>query len=248
MSGYLSPRFDWQRGGAIASRHYVIASTYRCGSSYLSARLWRTGLLGAPWEYFNYESEMELMQTRLGTSDPDEYIDRLISRRTSANGVFGFKAHFHHFEAALKHSASLREMMGDANFIYLDRRDKLAQAVSMAKALQSRAWISLGTARHAPLFYSFEFIKACLEELKNSSESWWRWFEAAGKTPRIVIYEDLMLNADAVVDGIIEYIDVDRSHVSNVNIPEPSKQSDDVNREWIERFTQEWRLATKVTA
>ena len=37
---------------------------------------------------------------RLGLESVDDYLARLMPLRTSANGGFGVKCHYHHFEAA----------------------------------------------------------------------------------------------------------------------------------------------------
>ena len=52
----------------------------------------------------------------------------------------------------------------------INRRDKVAQAVSMANAIQTNAWLSLATARRNPLFYNREFISACLQEVRTQTE------------------------------------------------------------------------------
>jgi len=247
MTGYIGSRFDWEES-TRATQCYVIASTYRSGSTYLSTALWRTGVLGAPWEYFNYESEMGLMQARLGVSEFDSYLEKLLPLRTSPNGVFGFKAHFHHFESARERSAKFREMIAEAKFIYIDRRDKLAQAVSLAKALQERAWISLGSPHRPPVFYSFEFIQACLDEIKRQAEGWWRWFESSGRKPFLIVYEELVSDSDRSVDLLRHFLRVAGEDGVPVEIPLPEKQSDEVNADWVGRFGDEWRAKKRLRA
>ena len=40
-------------GSAAQRKSYVVASSYRCGSTFFCSALWRTGVLGAPAEYLN---------------------------------------------------------------------------------------------------------------------------------------------------------------------------------------------------
>ena len=127
-------------------KSYVVASSYRCGSTYFCSELWRTGVLGAPAEYLNVgEGRMlrHVMESRLQASSPEDYFVKLLACRTSSNGVFGMKAHFHHFEPALDWCPSMLERLSPVTYIYLSRRDKLAQAVSMAKAMQTNGWTSM---------------------------------------------------------------------------------------------------------
>src|ERR1700722_2545763 len=69
---------------------YAIAATPRSGSSFLCLKLWETGLLGAPWEYFHLQFSWPLVR-RLAPTSPEEYYNGVCQRRTSPNGVFGFK-------------------------------------------------------------------------------------------------------------------------------------------------------------
>src|SRR6476646_5101707 len=71
---------------------YLLASVPRAGSTYFSHLLWRTGCLGAPLEYLNFEpagpygfaAESPQLQRQLWRS--------VLRRRCSPNGVFGLKA------------------------------------------------------------------------------------------------------------------------------------------------------------
>ena len=105
---------------------YVVASTPRSGSSYLCNQLWSTGLMGAPGEYFNYQGMMLLMAARLRPNNLVEYLRRLFMLRTSANGVFGFKAQWDQFQLVI--NGGLLGLLHRLRFIYLERTDRLAQA------------------------------------------------------------------------------------------------------------------------
>src|SRR5262249_13182638 len=93
----LTAKFDFPTP-TKPTTFYMVASTPRSGSTYLCYQLWGTGQLGAPQEYFNYNSLMLEMAVRLGTTNIHDYVRRLFEIRTSANGVFAFKAHWSHFQ------------------------------------------------------------------------------------------------------------------------------------------------------
>ena len=76
----------------------MLAGTPRSGGNYLCHLLWRTGLMGAPMEYFNFHTLMLQMAVRLGVTSLADYVQRLLRVRTSPNGVFGYKAHFDHLQ------------------------------------------------------------------------------------------------------------------------------------------------------
>src|SRR5450432_3552170 len=94
-------RLDYARATPVR-KSYVIASSYRSGSTYLSWLLWKSGLLGAPSEVLNPTSELVLFMNRFKTTSQADYLAKLVQKRTGRNGVFGMKAHFHHFEGFLK--------------------------------------------------------------------------------------------------------------------------------------------------
>ena len=159
-------------------KSYLVASSYRCGSTYLCWLLWETGLLGAPSEVLNPTSELRLLMNRFKTSSPAQYVAKLLERRTSRNGVFGMKAHFHHFEAFWKDYPALLETLAPMTYIYINRRDKIAQAVSMAKALQTNRWHSrMEEGPKPPMSYDRETIAHCLADIDLQEVTWRRWFD-----------------------------------------------------------------------
>jgi LPS sulfotransferase NodH len=240
LSGISSARYDLKGQGPFR-RAYIIAASYRCGSTHLCTRLWKTGLLGAPFEYLNYEHEMKYLYSRLGADSPEDYLDRLIARRMSDNGVFGLKSHFHHFRAALRACPSALRRLQPLQFIFIRRDDKIAQAVSLAKALQTRAWLGLTSLeRHdVPLFYCGKFICACLEEIRRQEASWLDWFETQKCTPHVVLYEDLLRDERQTVAKLCTLLGVANDKPSTGEVPVVNRQSDSLNAEWISRFKAE---------
>jgi trehalose 2-sulfotransferase len=219
---------------------YFVASSYRCGSQYLCWRLWQTGLLGAPSEVLAPTNELRIFMNRFKTSSPAEYIAKLVARRTSRNGVFGMKAHFHHFEAFLKDYPALLEVLAPMTYIYISREDRIAQAVSMAKALQTGRWTSrMEGASNAPLQYDREMIANCLEDIMQQDVNWRRWFESHNVTPFEVTYNQVATDAAGVVRGVVELLGVENDEPDEVSVPPVKKQGDETNQEWIERFERE---------
>jgi LPS sulfotransferase NodH len=247
MPGYGSARYDLPRCAEVG-KVFVIASAYRAGSTMLATTLWEKGTFGAPWDYFNFESrEMDIMMARIGAKSLDEYVAKLFQLRVSPNGVFGTKTHFHHFESVLQQSKELRRRLAGARYIYVNRRDKIAEAISMAKALQTNSWTSFASARRVPLFYSHEFISDCLREVMRQTEDWWRWFGSCAIEPYVVEYEEFIADVPAGVDGIARWLNIDVRSGAEVVLPKVERQSDGVNREWQERFLAETKAGFEFT-
>jgi LPS sulfotransferase NodH len=238
LSGFSAARYD-MAGNCALTQSYVIAASFRSGSTHLCTCLWKTGRLGAPFEYFNYEHEMKFMYERLRASSPEDYLEKLLVNRISRNGVFGVKAHFPHFLEALRFIPTLLERLAPVQFIYLRRRNQVAQAVSLAKAYQTRAWLSVRSSpeRRVPLFYSGAFIQACLQEVASQNDAWTQWFQRNGIAPYRVWYEDLIQREAEVTTAICALLGVQGDAPFAARVPRTEQQSDDINADWIDRFT-----------
>jgi LPS sulfotransferase NodH len=235
------PRLDFDHSSPLR-KSYFIASSYRSGSQFLCWQLWETGVLGAPCEYLNPGYELRLLKKRFNVFSNSNYITELLRRRTSRNGVFGMKAHFPHFEAFIKEYPPLLEALSPLTYIYISRSDKVAQAVSMAKALQTGWWTSRMEEGPKPaLRYDRAMISNCLEEVEQQDLNWRHWFETHGVTPLQVTYDDLTANAEGVVRSIVELLGVQDDEREEVSVPPAKKQGDETNQEWIERFERETR-------
>jgi LPS sulfotransferase NodH/2-polyprenyl-3-methyl-5-hydroxy-6-metoxy-1,4-benzoquinol methylase len=233
-------RFDFEHSAPLR-KSYIIASSARSGSTYLARSLAQTGLLGTPSEVFNSATnELQTLMARFKAYSAADYIAKLLARRTSRNGIFGIKAHFHQFEAFLKKYPALLEALAPVTYIYIDRRDKVAQAVSMAKALQTDQWSSQWRGRPDPVLrYDRGLIEKSLKEVELQDARWLQWFETHDIAPFRVTYEDLIADPAGIVRGIVELLGVRNDEPDVVRVPTVEKQSDDTNQEWIERFARE---------
>ncbi len=234
-----SERLDFNHFGPLR-KSYIVASSIRSGSEYLCWSLWQTGVLGAPTEVFNPTGDLPILMNRFKATSPADYVAKLVAHRSSRNGVFGMKAHFHHFEAFLSEYPALLEVLSPLTYIYITRHDKVAQAVSMAKALQTCWWTSrVEEGPRPPLRYDREMIAQCLADAELQDLNWRRWFEAHNVTPFQVTYDALTADAAGVVRSIVELLGVQNDARDQVSAPPAKKQGDETNQEWIERFQRE---------
>ena len=130
----LKPRF-----------RYVVFSVGRTRSELLCAYLVQHAI-GVPFEYFHHEF-MRRIAARLGCMSPDGRIDvqryvELLESKRSRNGIFGTKLQPHQLltlsgEDDAKASVLLRRF---DRMILLRRRDKVLQAISIARAHLTNQW------------------------------------------------------------------------------------------------------------
>ena len=62
----------------------------------------------------------------------------------------------------------LLDLLAPVTYIYIQRQDKVAQAVSMAKATQTGAWVAQAKANTANLNYDRDLISKCLNFLERA--------------------------------------------------------------------------------
>lgn len=109
--------------------------------------LYATGSAGDPLEYLN-NKWMTLQLQSNPAADPDFNVDRFLGdwekRRTSPNGVFGIKLHYYQMRRVWRGNdrAAARYLGGYDHRILLSRRDKIAQAVSLYRAITTQIWSS----------------------------------------------------------------------------------------------------------
>jgi trehalose 2-sulfotransferase len=234
---------DFPRPVALR-KSYIVASTPRSGGAFLCAQLWKTGVLGAPAEYLSYPSGRlgRRMAKRLEPSSHADYIAKVIACRTSKNGVFGVRVHFKDFRETLVRVPETLSMLAPATYIYVDRRDKLAQAVDLARAVQANRRVSALELRASRLRYDRNLISKCLGSLERARLDWTRWFESHGVDPLVVTYEDLAADKAEVVRSIVEFLGVDGDEPEEVRrLREFEPRADGVKDEWAARFEREIR-------
>ena len=231
--------FDFE--GPIALRKsYIIASLPRSGSQFLSGELWKTGVLGAPCEYLFPAYDMRPMMNRLRATSPADYIAKLVACRTSPNGVFGMNVHIQHFKPFLRGYPALLDVLEPLSFIHTTRRNKIAQAVSMAKAYQTSTWTSLQTrAVTSPTTYNRELIERCIEDLAHQEQEWEQWFVDYDVRPFRLAYEDLAADRAGSIQAITAFLGIEGDERKAIEIPPVERQSDGTNAEWIARFEVE---------
>jgi LPS sulfotransferase NodH len=232
-------RLDFTHGTPMR-QSYIVASSPRSGSTYFCRLLGQSGLLGTPSEVLNPGFDLKGFKNRFKASSPADYIAELIARRTAKSGVFGLKAHFENFEGFLKEYPALLDVLSPVTYIYINRRDRVAQAVSMARALQTNQWSSQAHDGKKPeLRYNRELIANAMKEVELQDAGWLNWFKAKNITPFRLTYEDLLADPAGTVQRVVEHLGVQDAERDEVKVPPVEKQGDDTNQEWIERFRRE---------
>ena len=214
---------------------YLICSTPRCGSTYLAREMWLTGCMGAPHEYFNYDTVLLQLSARLGARNMTDYTDRLLRARTGPNGIFGMKLHLDHFRFFYEFSGQYGRF-APIKFIWMDRTGLVEQAVSHVMAKQTGVWTAahdeVGKAEYKP-----SSIERSVRVIKNMQAAWAGFFKKSGNRPYRVNYEDFCSRPAEIIGEIADFLGVELSHGSRIgNLPPVERQSDETKVEWAARF------------
>jgi LPS sulfotransferase NodH len=221
---------DFPRYAGRPAHQYLIASSQRSGSYLLSYLLRETGQLGFPLEYLHPE-HAPMWRQRFDVGSMNEVILKLFEWRTSPNGWFGIKAHWPHYVWARKQGVD--DVLRLGRFIRMERKDRLAQAVSLALARKTGAWVSLQQNGAAPP-YDSAAIAGALDTLDRHSRAWDEWARSNGIEPIHILYEDLVADPLGVVNRVLDEFGLDQ--VDELPPVPLKKQASAVNGEWIRRY------------
>ena len=211
IRNWMDARLDFSESPPLR-KSYVVASSYRSGSTYFCY---------AALEHGRAWSSGRISQCRRGQDVAAR--DGAPASSDFSGGLFRETARLPHLEqrrvwdeSALPSLRARRwtgvrtmiELLSPVTYIYLCRRDAVAQAVSMAKAMQTNRWTSMDDEVETVLRYDEFLITQCLEEIQRQKIGWLRWFELNNITPFVLSYEDLIANAAGAIGSVVKLLDV----------------------------------------
>jgi LPS sulfotransferase NodH len=225
-----------------------------------------TGLPRRPREYFEEADTAELdlplgdgsgtMEGRAGTPTPWtastawNYLEWVFNRATTPNGIFAAKVMWGYLPDFL---AFLRQLRGTRNLdtrellshvfpsprlVWVTREDKVRQAVSLWKALQTETWRAAENEARPELVFNFEAIAHLRRQLAGQDAAWCRWFFEHGIRPHTVVYERLAADYRAELGAVLGYLQVPAGDSSELPDPPLKKQADALSEEWVARYLE----------
>ena len=200
----------------------------------------------------------------------DRYLDWAKEAGTTDNGVFGAKlmwGYFGDFVALLRNIPDYRDLplaellpaaFPDLQFVRVVRANKVRQAVSLWKAVQTATWRQDegGTENGSPPYQSFieqhrpnlrfhyGAIAHLLDQIMREEAAWDAFFEHIQIKPTLVLYENFAAAYEESTTNLLDRLGLEAPEGGGVN-PRMKKQSDGVNDDWTRRFS-ELRLGTQL--
>jgi LPS sulfotransferase NodH len=188
--------------------------------------------------------------------DPSEYgryLNWALEQGTTSNGVFGAKlmwGYLGDFATLLRSIEGMGELPLPAllsrafpglRYIQITREDKVRQAVSLWKAVQTQAWRQEDDDRGPipePVF-SFRAINFLIRLLTAHDASWDAYFLGLGQPPQLkVTYEELAADPEPVVHRVLDHLGIPAPEPLPLSAPRLSVQADSLSEEWVGRVLE----------
>jgi LPS sulfotransferase NodH len=231
---------------------YALCAVARSGAHLLTGGLRATHLAGRPLQYFNDQlAQKYAARYGLDLVHFAQYVRGIVAAAATSNAVFGFRIEcwdIERFVTRLRESGEfgpprsresqlLRTALPRLRYIQLTRQDKLAQAISKARALQTDLWAggkekpAAGEARFDPAL-----IDQCLFSAQHAEEVWRDFFQRNEIGPLAITYEDLCLDYPATVRRVLNFLHIRLPRRFAIGPPSTVRQADAINAEWAERY------------
>jgi LPS sulfotransferase NodH len=131
----------------------------------------------------------------------------------------------------------LSRVFPDLRYLRITREDKVRQAVSLWKAVQTQAWRQEGEASRpasAEPTFSFRAINYLVRLLTAHDASWDAYFLGLGVEPLKVTYEELAESREPVIRRVLDYLEIPVERLT-LDAPRLSVQADERSEEWVRR-------------
>ena len=239
----------------IPERCYLVLSSARSGSTLLCRHLTEIGY-GRPIEAFNPNlNPRKRLNWGIDYNDPRAYIQKAIEHQT-VNGVTGMKLSPNQFKVFLDNARKLlvpanvelndaevvEVFFPGAKLIHLQRKKKLKQAVSYAKALQNGIWRETSDQDEEykqyllPALYDRDHIECCFDIAVSNDIYWQHYLSTNDLKAYRVYYEDLAADYVTRMTEIYKFLGIKDAEVI---APPLRKQSNKESQDWEAMFIQD---------
>lgn len=243
-TGYEA-RYDFPYRDGLPERSFVLATVPRTGSTFVSHLLWQSGCLGAPLEYLNFLPGSPYAAAHGSPARQQELWRSALHRRTSPNGVFSVKCFSQQLrELQQQHPALLIHFVnsmlprGRAKVVRLHRRDRVAHAISYARAALSGVWHKVQEAdEDRTVAYSGEAVDHARRLLDHQDADWDALLREQAADQLTIWYEDVIDRPADAVRQVADFIGVQLDSGAVVPVPPIEQQSQRDAQAWSRRYS-----------
>jgi LPS sulfotransferase NodH len=225
-----------------------------------------SGLPRRPHEYFDPDRHANIVERLAFREMPDRpatpnelwvsetydrYLAWALEQGTTPNGVFGAKLMWGYLGDFAQLLRGIEGMAGlpvpellarsfpNLRYVRITRRDKVRQAVSLWRAVQTQSWKrepgdEAERQVREPRF-SFRAINYLVRLLTAHEASWDAYFLGLGLEPLTITYEELAVAHEPVVRRVLEQLEITVPADLHVEPPRLASQADELSERWVER-------------
>ena len=217
---------------------YIVCATMRSGSSLLCELLSSTQRIGKPQEFLNKNREAS---SQFPLKPYSSYICHNLDYFVSNAAISGVKMMWDNLEDMIKRlrietndylSSDLEiihRVFPRPKFIYIERNNKLRQAISLARAERTRVWDikrNSSTLRHTFARVTDFHIAQSQRRLAAHENAWKQFFQQYQLPFYSVTYEALIENPESVIKDILKFLDVPEYEQATIQTPQRTRQAD----------------------
>lgn len=243
---------------------YLLCATPRSGSTLLCDLLAGTGVSGTPDAFYRWQSipdfiaEMgvDIASPHKGPDFEREYLPHVLKRGRGETNQFGMRVMWPTLPELDERMASIfpeaettaerfAAAFGDFRVIFLTRGDKLAQAISRARAEQSGLWHRSAdgsererVAPHRDPVFDADQIAGFIAEAEHGEALWLDWFAREAITPLTVTYKALAADPRAVLAEILGFLGHAPDLAARAEV-RTKKLADTQSEDWAKRYRAE---------
>ncbi|TPI46579.1 hypothetical protein FJW05_14020 [Mesorhizobium sp. B2-9-1] len=211
----------------------LVCTSPRSGSNHLAGLMASAGL-GHPLEWFGGRRLLELPDY---PRDPRAQLLRALTQGRSSTGVYAIKLFASQF-AQLAKKVKLPASLPNLSYVRLTRDDLLGQAISWARARQTREFRSTEIS-HLPPRYNGRAIVESLDKILMENLAWDAWFAKNGLLCLSLTYEQIQRDPADSLTKLAQLVDVEPNWETDLRSG-LEIQRDAINKEWRKRFLSEY--------
>jgi LPS sulfotransferase NodH len=231
-----------------------------------------TGLPRRPVEYFETLNDVEMAALLESYSRLDHepiqivrhdgesyasYLAQVFDEGTTPNGIFGAKVMWGYFDSFinnLRQLSLLRDLsipgilattFPNLRYIWITRQDKVRQAVSLWRAIQTGIWRAdemhnltcIASLPETELVFHFRAIDHLVDQIESHEAAWQNYFHDCDIEPYIVVYEDLVGAYEATCLDILQYLHIPIPASFTLGQRRMKRQADELSEAWVQQYT-----------
>jgi len=138
----------------------------------------------------------------------------------------------------------LSTIFPNLHYIWVARQDKVRQAVSLWKAIQTSTWSldenplakDQSPSSQRKLVFHFEAIDHLVQQIVANEVAWRQYFDAGRVQPFTVVYEELVVAYEVTALNILRYLHIPIPENLVFGERRMKQQADTLSEQWVRKY------------